>query len=64
MCIKKRKLGNDLVSYSIGSYSSGVQLVLRNLRDKSPFPIRRYIRLIVRLFDYQIIFEFRFSNSI
>lgn len=64
MFIKKKKLGDDLISYMIGDYSTGIQLVLRNVGDSKSEFTRRYIRLIVSICDYRMTFEFRFRNSI
>lgn len=50
-------------TYDIGNYKLGASLVVRNIHEKKDF-VRRYIRLVIRIFGTRTIFEFRFSNSI
>jgi hypothetical protein len=59
-----RAFFHGLKTYSIGNRYLGLQLIVRNLDQFKEKFTRRYIRFIISLFGVQIIFEFRFSNSI
>ena len=59
-----RAFFHGLNIYKIGNHYLGMQLTVRNLDQFKEEFTRRYIRFDMSLFGVQIIFEFRFSNSI
>lgn len=53
-----------LNTYKIGNHYLGIQLTVRNLDQYKEDFARRYIRFIMSIFGAQIVFEYRFRNSI